>query len=251
MLRLSKFHFVSLASWSIESKLFLVVALVVTVVLAVFGAVDYAHEKNTLEGLHQLLMQGDPAASAKAIEEHRRHLAVIQTALAETKGIHVIHWSMTVAALVLALHWAVRRVVIQPTQQLMAGLRAMEWGTWCPGLPVHSRDELGKLTRRLNEVGEMVSHRVDEWRGAERLSALALLSNSVGAELQGVSKAIRAATQALLKAGASEAPSENFQVIEELDAQAVRLEALETALDEKFVFALESVRAKKTGQDRG
>jgi methyl-accepting chemotaxis protein len=249
MLRLDKSRFASLAGWSVESKLFFVVALVVTAVLAAFGGVDYAHEKNTLQVLHQLLMQEGPAASAISIAQHRQHLAVIQGALAQTKDIHVIHWSMTVAALVLALHWAVSRIVIRPAQEVMEGLRVMAWGSWSPGLRVHSADELGKLAQKLNEVGKVLSRCVSDWRGAERLSTLALVSNSVSTELRGTSQAIRAATRALRKAGASQAPSENLQVIEDLDAQAIRLEALETALDEKFLLALEGVRAGQKGEE--
>ena len=87
------------------------------------------------------------------------------------------------------------------------------------------------------------AYRVNVWRSAERLSALALVSKSVGSELGPVSRAIRAAAQTLSEADASRVPACRSEVIESLEAQAVRLEALEADLDERFLDTLESVRA--------
>lgn len=244
----NRFRLRPLSALSVESKLFLVVSFGVTLILAFFGAVDYEHEKNTLQILHQRFMQQGAAASGGAVQEHQQHLAVIQAALAQTKSIHAIHWVVTVTVLVLVLHWAVSRVVIRPAQQIMAGLDVMERGTWRPGLPIGSADELGKLTRKLNEVGKVVSRRVSEWRGAERLSALALVSNSVSRELKQVSKAIREAARTL-RATASNGPADDPKVAEGLEAQALRLETLENTLDQKFLHALEGVRGRPRGEE--
>jgi methyl-accepting chemotaxis protein len=248
MARFNRIRFESLSSLSVESKLLLVVSFVVTVVLATFGVVDYEHEKKTLQVLHQLLMHPGPAVFGSAAEEHQQHLAVIQAALAQTRSIHLLHWAMTVAVLVVVLHFAVSRIVIRPTQQIMMGLKVMERGPWDPSLPVCSGDELGTLARRLNEVGKAVSRRVNQWLGAERLSAMALVSNSVSRELEHVSKAIHESARTL-RTPASNGPVDYPKVADGLEAQALRLETLETTLDEKFLHALEGVRAGQRGEE--
>jgi methyl-accepting chemotaxis protein len=239
-----------LPDWSVTTKLFVVLALVVTLTVAFFGALDYRNEKNILEVFHQFLMQRDPAGfGIGQLQEHQHHLALIRAALTRSGATHLIHWGATVVVLVVALHWAVKRIVVSPAREIMAGLNVIELGTWNLGLAVRSADEMGELTRKLNEVGKVVSRRVNEWRGVERLSALALVSNSVSGEVEQVSKAIRAAAQTLRAADASNRATDYSKVIKGLEAQAVRLEALETALDEKFSRTLEGVRAGQRDEE--
>lgn len=239
-----------LPNWGVTTKLFVVLASVVTLTVAFFGILDYRNEKNMLEIFHQFLMQRGPAGFGIAqIQEHQHHLSLIRAALTRSGTMHVFHWGATVVVLVLALHWSVNRIVVRPARQIMAGLNGIELGTWNPRLRVRSGDELGELARKLNEVGKVVSRRVNEWRGVERLSALALVSNSVSGELEQVSKAIRAAAQTLRAADASNGAADYSKVIKGLEAQAVRLEALETALDEKFFRTLEGVRAGQKDEE--
>ena len=250
MFQLHRFRNRFLSRLSVESKLFLVVTFVVTLVLAAFAIVDYEHEKNTLQILHQQLMQRGPGVLASATEEHQQHLAFIQAALVQTGRIHLIQWAITVTVLVLVLHLTVSRIVIRPTQQMMAGLNIIERGNWSPGLPVRSEDELGGLTRKLNKVGKVVSRRIEEWRSAERLAALALVSNSVSSELGQVSRAIQAAAHTLQSADDTYGPADYSEVSKGLEAEARRLQAFIAALDQEYSRALKSGRARPKVEER-
>ncbi len=56
-----------LLNWGVTTKLFVVLTLVVTLTVAFFGALDCRNEKNTLEIVHQFLMQRGSAASRLSI----------------------------------------------------------------------------------------------------------------------------------------------------------------------------------------
>jgi len=232
-----------LLTLSVTGKLFLVIALVVTLTLTVLGALDYWNEARTLGAFHQFVME-HRAADSSNTQAHEQHLALIREALTRTQAAHLLHWGATVAVLVLALHCAVEKIVLRPIRRIMAGLHAVELGTWTPRVAVTSADELGQLAQKIDHVGSVLSLRVGEWRGVERLSALALVSKWVGKEIRQCTKEIRAVARDLeLEPGVKHSAQDSS--VKTLKAVAARLEAVETSLGEQFAESLETVRNER------
>lgn len=93
--------------------------------------------------------------------------------------VHVLHAAATVMALILVLNALCNRIVLLPIQDLLRHINYMGRGTWKAAIPVRRKDEIGQLTQAFNELGEQLTLTVQQFAAASKLSAMALLGQTL------------------------------------------------------------------------
>ncbi|MBI5083331.1 MAG: HAMP domain-containing protein [Acidobacteria bacterium] len=178
----------------LRTKLLLASSAIVLVVLAVSEWLGYrltslfltAHEAKMASELDH----GSHGAALAELEQGSHALFVRLAAL------HFFHAAFTVIALVLALNALWTRTVLRPLADLLQHINYMRRGTWKTPVPVHSRDEIGELTEAFNELGGQLTLTVHQFAAASKLSAMALLGQSLVTKVRSATELLRAAEAA-------------------------------------------------------
>lgn len=227
----------------LAGKFFLVSVVITVVTMAVFEAVDYLHQRRSLIGLHDALTQEASSQAGGGIGANRpKHLAQIRHSLRQTLMVHLLHVTVTVAVLVIALNFAATKLLIKPIRQLLDGVRTMSRGKWDIHLPVTSRDEMGLLTAQFNAMANLLEDRVTQLRRAERLSSLAILVSKMNAELSGIEHQMDRAVSLVASSGASSAAA--LQVgLDQMRAETQKLNHLRALLDAEFYRTFDDSKA--------
>lgn len=228
--------------WSLSRKFLALSGAIVLVTLVAFAALDYVHERRLLTSVHELLAgSGSLGTAAPYTYDHAAFLAQSKQGLNEVFIIHFVHLTVTLLILLIALNLAFDRIILRRLRNLVAATKVMARGTWEYQVDPQGRDELGRLTAAFNMLGEVLARRVADWRNAERLSALAELSNWATRELSAV--------EAELVAGLEDATNEQQPLNvslpieqERLCAQVARLRQIRERLDSEFYRTLHDIR---------
>ncbi len=99
--------------------------------------------------------------------------------LANLTSLHVLQDALTFLALVLSLNVVWTRMPLNPIQELLRHTNYMGRGSWKPPIPVWRKDEIGDLTGVFNGLGEQLTLTVARYSVASKLSAVALLDQSL------------------------------------------------------------------------
>lgn len=178
----------------LRTKLLLASSAIVLVVLAVSELLGYhltslfltAHEAKMASELNH----GSHGAALSELQQGSHALFVRLAAL------HFFHAVFTVIALVLALNALWNRTVLRPLADLLQHINYMRRGTWKTPVPVRSRDEIGKLTEAFNELGGQLTLTVQQFGSASKLSAMALLGQSMVRRVISATEILRKALEA-------------------------------------------------------
>lgn len=228
--------------WSLASKFMVLSAAVVVVTIAAFATLDYFHERQLLGSVHALLSGGSSAGEAARLRhDHEAFVAQSKQGMEELFAMHFVHLAVTLVILLIALNVAFHRIVVQPVRRLVAATNVMARGTWDQEVRPQSQDELGQLTAAFNALGEILARRVADWRNAERLSALAELSNWATREVSTVENELAAAVREVAN---EQQPSNWCQSIDHdrLCAQVARLKQIRERLDSEFHGTFHEIR---------
>lgn len=120
-------------------------------------------------------------AGTKVVAE--ASLAAIESILAQTLRMHVVHGLATVAAMALGIGWMISKTVLGPFGRMLSAMNVMERGTWEVDVPMFYRDEVGRLGLALNRLGKNLTDTARQFAQAEKRAALALFSLRMGREL--------------------------------------------------------------------
>lgn len=178
----------------LRTKLLLAGSAIVLVVLAASEWLGYhltslfltAHEAKMASELNH----GSHGAALAELQQGSHALFVRLAAL------HLLHAAFTVIALVLALNALWSRTVLRPLADLLQHINYMRRGTWRSPVPVRSRDEIGELTEAFNELGGQLTFTVHQFAAASKLSAMALLGQSLVTKVRSATELLRAAQTA-------------------------------------------------------
>jgi HAMP domain-containing protein len=107
--------------------------------------------------------------------------------LLDLATLHTLHAALTIIVLVLALNALWNRTVLRPLGDLLRHINYMGRGSWTKPVEIRSKDEIGELTEAFNNLGEHLTLTVHQYGAVSKLSALALLGQSI------VKKALSAA----------------------------------------------------------
>lgn len=166
----------------LKTKLLLASSLIVLVVLGLSEGIGYRmtsqflseHEVRMASEMNHGTVLGD-------LRQGRQALLVNLTTL------HTFHGIFTIIALILALNTLWSRTVLGPLNDLLCHINYMRRGNWETPVPVRSKDEIGELTEAFNELGGQLTLTVHQYGTTSKLSAMALLGQSM------VKKALSAA----------------------------------------------------------
>lgn len=239
----------SWSDWSLSRKFLILSGAVVLVTLVGFATLDYVHERQLLTATHQLLAgNGSPGKAAPYAHDHAAFLAESKRAANELFVIHFAHLTVTLLILFIALNLAFDRMILRRLRSLVAATNVMARGTWEYQVHPQSQDELGRLMAAFNALGEVLARRVADWRNAERLSALAGLSNWATRELSAVESELAAG---LSEVANQQQPFEVCRQIEQerLRAQVVRLQRIRERLDREFYGTFQEIRLASIGTE--
>lgn len=178
----------------LRTKLLLASSAIVLVVLAVSEWLGY-HLTSLFLTTHEAKM-----ASELSHGSHGAALAELQQGshalFVRLAALHFFHAAFTVIALVLALNALWNRTVVRPLADLLRHISYMRRGTWKTPVPVNSRDEIGELTEAFNELGGQLTLTVHQFAAASKLSAMALLGQSLVTKVRSATELLRAAEAA-------------------------------------------------------
>jgi methyl-accepting chemotaxis protein len=212
----------------LKTTLFLTTTLAVLVILGFSEWISYVQMSRFLK---------DHAATMEAEMSHADLVANLrqgrETLFVRLGWVHVLHAAATVAALVLVLNRLCNRIVLSPLHELLRHINYMGRGTWKAAIPVRRKDEIGQLTQSFNELGEQLTLTVQQFAAASKLSAMALLGQSLVTRVLAARDRLRATEQILENA------RKHQQAIPEeaLAGVAVAIETLEkipALFDEEF-----------------
>lgn len=116
-----------------------------------------------------------------------------QALLLRSATLHTFHGIITITALILALNALWSRTVLRPLADLLRHINYMHRGSWGTAVPVRSKDEIGELTEAFNELGGQLTLTVHQFAAASKLSALALLGQSLVKKVVSAAELVRAA----------------------------------------------------------
>jgi HAMP domain-containing protein len=178
----------------LRTKLLLASSAIVLVVLAVSEWFGY-HLTSLFLTTHEAKM-----ASELSHGSHGAALAELQQGshalFVRLAALHFFHAAFTVLALILALNALWNRTVLRPLADLLRHISYMRRGTWKTPVPVHSRDEIGELTEAFNELGGQLTLTVQQFGSASKLSAMALLGQSMVRRVLSATEILRTAMEA-------------------------------------------------------
>jgi HAMP domain-containing protein len=175
----------------LKKKLLLASSAIVLVILSLSEWIGYRQTSVFLTA-HAKKMETEyghagHGASLKELQEGSEILFVRLATL------HSFHAALTLVALVLALNALWNRAVLRPLSELLEHMNYMRRGTWKTPVPVRNRDEIGELTEAFNELGEQLTLTVQQFGSASKLSAMALLGQSMVRKVFSASEILRAA----------------------------------------------------------
>ena len=229
-------------NWGLSTKFLILSGAVVVVTLVGFAALDYVHEQQLLTAVHGLLVGSSaPGKAAPFAHDHAAFLAESKQGVNELFFIHFVHLTVTLLILFVALNLGFDRMILRPLRNLVAATNVMAHGTWEYQVRPESRDELGHLTAAFNALGGVLAKRVADWRNAERLSALAGLSNWATRELSAVESELAARLSDLNN------EPQAFKVCRQIEqnrlhAQVARLQRIRERLETEFYGTFHEIR---------
>ncbi|MEZ5398808.1 MAG: HAMP domain-containing protein [Bryobacteraceae bacterium] len=158
----------------LKTRLFLATALAV---LSILGLSEWFGYNQTAAFLRE------HASLMKSQTHHADFVASLQQGqsalLVRLVWLHILHAGLTVLALVLVLNVLCNRIVLSPLDDLLRHINYMGRGTWKAAIPVRRNDEIGQLTGAFNALGEQLTATVQQFAAASKLSALALLGQTL------------------------------------------------------------------------
>lgn len=178
----------------LRTKLLLASSAIVLVVLGISEWIGY-HQMSIFLTAHATKMETEFSH-----ENHGSALMELQhgsqTLFFRLAALHLFHAAFTVIALVLALNALWIRAVLRPLADLLQHINYMRRGTWKTPVPVRSRDEIGELTEAFNELGGQLTLTVQQFGSASKLSAMALLGQSMVRRVLSATEILRTAMEA-------------------------------------------------------
>jgi HAMP domain-containing protein len=174
----------------LRTKLLLASSAIVLVILGLSEWIGYRQTSVFLTAhAKQMETEFGHASHGDALKELRHGSEILFVRLAT---LHSFHAAFTVVALVLALNALWNRAVLRPLSELLEHLNYMRRGTWNTPVPVRNRDEIGELTQAFNELGGQLTLTVQQFGSASKLSAMALLGQSMVRKVLSASEILRA-----------------------------------------------------------
>lgn len=223
-------------------RLFLATSLTVLAILGISESVSYRQTAVFLRA-HEAQMARDGAHSIPmATFRERREAFLSRLAL-----LSFIHAGLTVLALLAVLTVLWSRIVLRPIGELLQHIAHMGHGVWTSPLPVRRKDEIGELTEAFNKLGDQLSLTVEQSAATSKLSAMALLGQSLLRRIVQAKEHLQATATLLRSARASQKPVPP-QVLVSLDALVIVLEEIPDQFEEEFArqFRLHSLPAAPT-----
>ncbi|MBI4905166.1 MAG: HAMP domain-containing protein [Acidobacteria bacterium] len=224
----------------LKTRLFLTTAFAV---LSILGFSEWLSHRQTAAFLrdHAALMEVemDRADLVANLERGREGL------FTRLGWLHVIHAGVTVLALVIVLGTLCDRIVLSPLDDLLRHINYMGRGTWKAAIPVPRKDEIGQLTQAFNGLGEQLTLTVQQFAAASKLSAMALLGQSVVKKVMAV-RDLLCTTEQVLRVEGRQHPDVPEQALNSLAVAIKALDDIPVLFDEEFdrQFGLHSVPPK-------
>lgn len=192
---------------NLRTKLFSATSVIVLVILGLSEWIGYRLMAQFLSN-HEMRMATNGRVDSVLAELRQGRLDL----LFRLSMLHLFHAAATIFVLVGVLNWLWNRAVVRPLRDLLSHINYMGRGSWTTAVPVRTKDEIGELTEAFNRMGGQLTVAVHQFGAASKLSAMALLGQSM------VRKALSAAE--LLRA--SEADVERDCRLKGGDATALR-----------------------------
>jgi HAMP domain-containing protein len=159
---------------NLKTKLLLASSAIVLVVLTLSEWIGYRQTGPFLSG-HEMRMASEMNHGAVLADLQQGRQAL----LLRSATLHTFHGIITITALILASNAPWSRTVLRPLADLLRHINYMHRGSWGIPVPVRSKDEIGELTEAFNELGGQLTLTVHQFAAASKLSALALLGQSL------------------------------------------------------------------------
>lgn len=160
------------------------------IVLVILGFSEWIGHQMTSHFLseHEMHMESEMnhGAVLGGLRQGRQALLVNLTTL------HVLHGVFTVLALIIALNALWSRTVLRPLNDLLRHINYMSRGNWATSVPVRSNDEIGELTEAFNKLGGQLTLTVQQYGATSKLSAMALLGQSMVKKARSAAELLRA-----------------------------------------------------------
>lgn len=197
-----------------------------------------------------------PASESRAQEQHLTIVITgplddIRSSLRASLITHIGHLLVTAVALVVITNLALSVFVLKPIRKLLAGMRRMESGEWTHGIPVRTSDEIGRLTRGYNALGQHLESKVQCLVRAERLASVALVAIHWNRELKKPVERIRGSADYLCRHNAFD--SESAHAIGRIFDQTEIILAISEKFNRDFSKQIETEKGhdeSNSGQDR-
>ncbi len=172
----------------LKTKLLLASSAIVLVVLSLSEWISFHQMSQFLSG-HEMRMASEMNHGAVLADLQQGRQAL----LLRSATLHTIHGIVTIIALILALNALWSRTVLRPLADLLRHINYMRRGSWGTPVPVRSKDEIGELTEAFNELGGQLTLTVHQFAAASKLSAMALLGQSLVKTVVSAAEIVRAA----------------------------------------------------------
>lgn len=164
-----------------------------------------APTKIFLEDTAEIVVTLPIVARSPKPNEMRTELTVLISAALDDIGdslrtslfTHTFHLLITAVAMTLAINLALSRMVLQPINKLLTGMKQMQQGEWTSNLPVKAKDEIGDLTQGYNALGRNLEQTVHQLVRAEKLASVALVAICLSRDLKKPIRKIREGIQFL------------------------------------------------------
>ncbi len=178
----------SIVTMRLKTKLLLASSAIVLIVLTLSEWIGYRQTSQFLNG-HEMRMASEMNHGAVLADLQQGRQAL----LLRSATLHTFHGIITIIALILALNALWSRTVLRPLADLLRHINYMRRGSWGTPVPVRSKDEIGELTEAFNELGGQLTLTVHQFAAASKLSALALLGQSLVKKVVSAAELVRAA----------------------------------------------------------
>ncbi len=214
---------------TLRTKLILVTTAVVTLLFGVSEWLSYRYITGLLDQHEAILIATtDHAVALDRLRATRDH------ALLSVTSIRILHAAGTLVVGVAILNLVWYRVIYRPIRQLLAHMNIMGRGTWTHAVPVERNDEIGELTAAFNDLGRQLTSTFQHINSSSKLSAMALLGNRLGRELNAVRSRIAGSGRVLN----NRKDARMNAVASELAAAEEQLAAIESAFQADFEHEL-------------
>ena len=177
----------SIFTMRLKTKLLLASSAIVLVVLGLSEWIGYRQMSQFLSG-HEMRMASELNHGAILADLQQGRQAL----LLRLATLHTLHGIITIIALILALNALWSRTVLRPLTDLLRHIDYMRRGSWGTPVPVRSKDEIGELTGAFNELGGQLTLTVHQFAAASKLSAMALLGQSLVKKAASAADLVRA-----------------------------------------------------------